>query len=104
MDGVIWQMQDQVASAVDNYYNNPLTLLDPSDIEKVTILKNGSAVWGAKGANGVVLIDTNVHVKWPPRLKRIFLWDFRLLLESASDGCGGLSALCDRYYVRYGPQ
>lgn len=58
VDGVIWQMQDQVASAVDNYYNNPLTLLDPSDIEKVTILKNGSAVWGAKGANGVVLIDT----------------------------------------------
>ena len=41
-----------------SYYNNPLTLLDPSDIEKVTILKNGSAVWGAKGANGVVLIDT----------------------------------------------
>ena len=35
-----------------------MTLLDPSDIEKVTILKNGSAVWGAKGANGVVLIDT----------------------------------------------
>ena len=44
--------------AISHYYNNPLTLLDPSDIEKVTILKNGSAVWGAKGANGVVLIDT----------------------------------------------
>lgn len=58
VDGVIWQVQDQVTSAVDNYYNNPLTLLDPSDIEKVTILKNGSAVWGTKGANGVVLINT----------------------------------------------
>ena len=45
VDGVIWQMQDQVASAVDNYYNNPLTLLDPSDIEKVTILKNGLHIW-----------------------------------------------------------
>ena len=34
VDGVIWQMQDQVASAVDNYYNNPLTLLDPSDFKE----------------------------------------------------------------------
>ena len=43
---------------MDNYYNNPLTLLDPSDIEKVTVLKNGSAIWGSRGANGVVLVET----------------------------------------------
>lgn len=58
VDGVIWQMQDGVVSTVDGYYNNPLTLIDPSDIDKVTVLKNGSAIWGAKGANGVVLIET----------------------------------------------
>lgn len=58
VDGVIWQMQEDATSAMDNYVNNPLTLLDPADIEKVTILKNGSAIWGAKGANGVVLITT----------------------------------------------
>ena len=58
VDGVEWQMQDAAASAIDGYYNNPLTLLAPSDIEKVQILKNGSAIWGAKGANGVVLIET----------------------------------------------
>lgn len=58
VDGVIWQMQEDAASVMDNYANNPLTLLDPADIEKVTILKNGSAIWGAKGANGVVLITT----------------------------------------------
>ncbi len=58
VDGVIWQSQEDSHSIVDNYYNNPLTLLDPSDVEKVTVLKNGSAIWGAKGANGVVLIQT----------------------------------------------
>ncbi len=58
VDGVIWQMQETSACAVDNYYNNPLTLLSPNDIEKVTVLKNGSAIWGSKGANGVILIET----------------------------------------------
>ena len=58
VDGVVWQMQEDGSSAVDNYYNNPLTLLDPSDIEKVTVLKNGSAIWGSRGANGVVLVET----------------------------------------------
>ena len=58
VDGVVWQMQDEGISIVDGYYNNPLTLLDPSDIDKVTVLKNGSAIWGTRGANGVVLIQT----------------------------------------------
>lgn len=58
VDGVEWQMQYDASSAIDGYYNNPLTLLPPGDIEKVQILKNGSAIWGTKGANGVVLIET----------------------------------------------
>ena len=58
VDGVVWQMAEEGVSVVDGYYNNPLTLLDPADIEKVTVLKNGSAIWGSRGANGVVLIQT----------------------------------------------
>lgn len=58
VDGVEWQMQYDAASSIEGYYNNPLTLLAPSDIERVQVLKNGSAIWGAKGANGVVLIET----------------------------------------------
>lgn len=58
VDGVVWQMQNDATSVIDGYYNNPLTLLNPSDIERVQVLKNGSAIWGAKGANGVVLIET----------------------------------------------
>lgn len=40
--------------------NNPLASLDPSDIESMEILKDASqtAIYGARGANGVVLITT----------------------------------------------
>jgi TonB-dependent starch-binding outer membrane protein SusC len=39
---------------------NPLSSLNPSDIESIEILKDASAtsIYGAKGANGVVLITT----------------------------------------------
>lgn len=58
VDGVIWQMQDGLQSSVDGYCNNPLTLISPDDIEDIQVLRNGSAIWGVKGANGVVLIRT----------------------------------------------
>lgn len=39
---------------------NPLSVLDPSDIESVQVLKDASAtaIYGARGANGVVMITT----------------------------------------------
>ncbi len=40
--------------------NNPLSFLNPNDIESLEILKDASAtaIYGARGANGVVLITT----------------------------------------------
>jgi len=39
---------------------NPLNFLNPQDIEKIDVLKDASAtaIYGARGANGVVLITT----------------------------------------------
>src|SRR5437763_3036625 len=39
---------------------NPLVTLNPSDIESISILKDASAtaIYGARGANGVVIITT----------------------------------------------
>ncbi|WP_375447357.1 SusC/RagA family TonB-linked outer membrane protein [uncultured Fibrella sp.] len=39
---------------------NPLSFLNPSDIENISVLKDASAaaIYGARGANGVVLITT----------------------------------------------
>ena len=39
---------------------NPLTLINPNDIESITVLKDASAtaIYGSRGANGVVLVST----------------------------------------------
>ena len=43
---------------------NPLTLLNPNDIESISVLKDASAtaIYGSRGANGVVLITTKSGV------------------------------------------
>ena len=58
VDGVELDMQRDRASLHDGQFNNILANIAPEDIEKVTVLKNATALYGARGANGVVLIDT----------------------------------------------
>lgn len=58
IDGVITDMQYNREMLHDGYYNNLLANINVNDIERVTVLKNGTALYGAKGANGVVLIET----------------------------------------------
>ena len=50
----------QPANANQNALENPLSRLNPEDIESVTILKDAAstALYGSRGANGVVLITT----------------------------------------------
>ena len=58
IDGVIMDMQYTRTMLHDGYFNNLLANLNINDIETVTVLKNGTALYGAKGANGVLLIKT----------------------------------------------
>lgn len=58
VDGVVWQMQEDAATCIDGYTSNPLNLIDADDIEHIEVSKNGSAIWGAKAAAGVVYITT----------------------------------------------
>jgi TonB-linked SusC/RagA family outer membrane protein len=58
VDGIELDMQRDRYSLHDGQYNNMLANIAPDDIEKVTILKNATALYGARGANGVVLIET----------------------------------------------
>ncbi len=58
VDGIIWQSQDNQVSLQEGYFSNPLALISPDDIESIQILKNGTAIYGAKAANGVILINT----------------------------------------------
>lgn len=58
IDGVIMDMQLSRSSLHDGFFNNLLANIMVEDIEKISVLKNGTAIYGAKGANGVVLIET----------------------------------------------
>lgn len=58
VDGVITDLQYGSGMLHDGYFNNILSNFNVNDIEKVTVLKNGTAIYGAKGANGVILINT----------------------------------------------
>ena len=58
LDGVILDLQDSYQTLHDGLFNNVLAAIDVNDIEKITVLNNATAIYGAKGANGVILIDT----------------------------------------------
>ena len=58
VDGVIFDIQSNRGVMHDGYFNNVLSAIGVNDIEKITVLKNATALYGAKGANGVVLIET----------------------------------------------
>jgi iron complex outermembrane receptor protein len=65
IDGVPLQNEGTVADASINGVNaalgrNPLNAINPNDIESITVLKDASAtaIYGSRGANGVVLVQT----------------------------------------------
>ena len=58
IDGVIWDMQEGNEAIHMGFYNNVLNAIDVNDIRDVKVIKNGTAIYGARGANGVVIINT----------------------------------------------
>ena len=58
VDDVILDMNYAGSTHHEGYFNNLLANINVNDIERVEVLKNGTAIYGAKGANGVVLIYT----------------------------------------------
>jgi TonB-linked SusC/RagA family outer membrane protein len=58
LDGIILDMQYSREALHDGFFNNILGNVSVEDIESVTVLRNGTALYGAKGANGVILIET----------------------------------------------
>ena len=58
VDGVIWDSQEDSESIHMGVYNNVLSSIDVNDIREVKVLKNATAIYGARAANGVILINT----------------------------------------------
>ncbi len=58
VDGVIWNNLYDVQSIHEGYFGNTLDNIDVNDIESISVLKDGTSIYGSKGANGVILIKT----------------------------------------------
>ena len=58
VDGVIWDSQEDNETIHMGAYNNVLSAIDVNDIRDVKVLKNATAIYGARAANGVILINT----------------------------------------------
>ncbi|MBQ9362291.1 MAG: SusC/RagA family TonB-linked outer membrane protein [Bacteroidaceae bacterium] len=68
IDGVIQNMQYDATVLHDGFFNNILANIMVEDIEKISVLKNGSAIYGAKGANGVLVIETKRNKSMATRI------------------------------------
>lgn len=61
------------ANATSEQFANLLSI-NPEDIEEITVLKDGAsaAIYGSRGANGVIMIKTKRGVKGPPKVQYLF--------------------------------
>lgn len=58
VDGVIWESLYDNQSIQQGYFSNTLENIDLNDISSVSVIKDGSSIYGSKAANGVILITT----------------------------------------------
>lgn len=58
VDGVYYDQQYNRTSLHDGFFPNRLADIRVQDIEKITVLKHATALYGTKGGGGVLLIDT----------------------------------------------
>lgn len=58
LDGMIIDSQLDRTSIHDGFFNNVLAGIDPDDIESVEVMKNATSLYGSRGGNGVVIINT----------------------------------------------
>lgn len=69
VDGVYYDQQYDRTALHDGFFNNLLAGISVQDIERVTVLKNATALYGVKGSNGVILIDTKRSTSMATRIE-----------------------------------
>ncbi|MBR3896090.1 MAG: SusC/RagA family TonB-linked outer membrane protein [Bacteroidaceae bacterium] len=58
VDGMVMENAQFGESLMDGYISTPMGAINVKDIDRITVLKDASAIYGVKGANGAVLIQT----------------------------------------------
>ncbi len=58
VDGMIYDNADYGEELIKNNFTSPLADIEIRDIEDITVIKDGSSLYGTKGGNGVIMITT----------------------------------------------
>ena len=58
VDGMVMENAQFGESLLEGYISTPMGAINVKDIDRITVLKDASAIYGVKGANGAVLIQT----------------------------------------------
>ena len=82
IDGVPQNMQYDGTTLHDGFSGNLLANIMVEDIERISVLKNGAAIYGAKGANGVLLIETKRNKSMATRIDVSVGGSYQLLPRS----------------------
>lgn len=77
IDGVIQNIEN-VESAFQGYYINPLSNIDVNNIERIEVLKNATSIYGSKGANGAIIITTKRGKSLSTKVDLDMNWGFDL--------------------------
>lgn len=69
IDGAEVIGDDYDVNSITNFGSSPIGDIDPSDIESITVLKDASstAIYGSRGANGVIVITTKKGTRGKPK-------------------------------------
>ena len=84
------------ATSGNNQQTSPLSMINPNDIEKIEVLKDASAtaIYGSRGANGVVIITTRKGQVGKPKIEVNTSWSIQRI--------GRRVKMLDAYtYARY---
>ncbi len=79
VDGVFVDQQYNRDALHEGHYNNVLSGINVNDIEKITVLKNATALYGTKGSNGVIIIDTKRSTSMATRIEANVMAGIELL-------------------------
>ena len=58
VDGMVLENVQFGASLIEGYVSTSMGAINVKDIDRITVLRDASALYGAKGANGAILIQT----------------------------------------------
>ena len=112
VDGVVMDEMPGESSIHDGFYTNRLLDIDPQDIDHISVIKDASAIYGSKGANGALCVFTkrgisdktritfnaNLLTKQKPHLPSMLNGnEFRRYVSEVYQGSAGGSTLANGF-------